>query len=200
MESSTEIQIAWTAKRTNTDTFNIPAPECGCQTWLLFQLVRDYRFTIEAPRWLRRSRITTTEVREKTFHYDLLLDDDPDDPACPCAAEDQPRRSELLSLQIGKLGIRVDAFADADGQYRFRIGSKTYSVEAAGLSSRPAVVALKNLPQVVCELAGVSPDSVDATVEVAPVFDRTDLWSLEGVSVTLEAGSSRDEESGGETQ
>lgn len=181
MESTTEIQVAWQKKTTNTDAFSIPAPECGAQTWLLFQLVRDYRFTIETPGWFGRSQFRTTEKREKAFHYDILCDDDPDYAACPCPKEDRDR-GEILCLQIGNLGMRLAAFLAGENQYRFRIGPKSYAVDAGAIHYQPVLVILEDPPQIIRDLSGSSEPEIQAEVQIAPAFDRTDLWSAEGAA------------------
>jgi len=181
MESATEIQVAWQKRKTNTDTFNIPGPECGSQTWGLFQLVRDYRFIVETRGWFGRSRFHTTELREKTFHYDMLVQDDPDDPACPCPKFDRDK-GEILSLLIDRLGMRLDAFLADNNQYRFRIGPKTYAVDAAAVHLQPVTLTLEDAPQIIRELSGIGDATIQAQVDVAEILDRTDLWSTEGLS------------------
>lgn len=187
IESVIEKQVGWHAKRTNTDTYNIPAPECGCQTWLLVQLVRDYRFTIETPRRFRRPRIENTDIHEKTDHYDLLLDDDTEDVNCPCGKRSGTDANEVLALRTGNLGIRVDANLTPDGQYEFRIGPQQYSVSAAAVSRAPTMIALVSIPDIVRQLSGIQEHDVVAEVQIAPQFDRVDLLSIED-SITTKSG------------
>jgi hypothetical protein len=142
----------------------------------LFQLVRDYKFTITKRRKWRKDLVTSNDVREFTFHYDMLVEDDPDDPACPCDDDIKKDSSEFVGLTLGRLGIRIDAFWDTNGHLVFRLGQQAYRIEPASLKHASASVQLRGVPDLIRHLSGIEADDLTATAELEREFDRTDLW------------------------
>jgi hypothetical protein len=185
IEAESGSEFTLTKSTEETHAFNFPAPHCGRQTYFLYQRVRDHLFVIKRQRWprkLRKPLIIETPVREYTANFDVRIDSDRDDPACPCKDEgrsDLP--GEILRFSIGKLSVVATANRERDHALSVMIGPSTYTFKKTDGSYYEATVKVSTLPDMMRTLSGVQKDEIKVK---AIVEDESELETAAGYVVS----------------
>ena len=126
IESNIQSTITLSRKVCKTETFEYPAPECGSQTISIHQHHRKYSFLTEWQNWLGIKRSRTQSFTERSEHFEVRIERDEDDPACPCREPDHPIKGEVLQFSIGCVLLRGDAIRVSPQSYAFSIGNEKY--------------------------------------------------------------------------
>lgn len=110
IEAQSSNSTTFSIKKVHTRAFNLPPPGCGSETSILYQLVKCHHFTFEKHRVIRKNLVTNFSITERTCAYEVLIDRDPLDPACPCKLDSEEVELGDCSIQLGNLGIRTAMF------------------------------------------------------------------------------------------
>jgi hypothetical protein len=155
LEDSASVEISETAQQIIEREFPLPAPECGSQTTIAYQLIKNHEFVITKPRRFRKPAVHSFTLREETQNFDLSVWRDKDDPQCPCDNAEEKRDNEIISIRLGNLNIRIDARKDDTSKMlQFELGSKSFEF-AFGAIPFEAKINLSEFPEFISFLAGI---------------------------------------------
>lgn len=174
VEASLQTSVSFSESTSESDVFQLSAPACGNQTSYIYQLHRNHHFVIQTPRFLRKPSIVSHQVNEATHHYDLRLERDPHDPACPCESAKTAKGSEVLAFKIGKLTLRVDAFWRSKNELEFSIGNEIITARLISNSGFFRVDHFQ-IPAEISFFAGSDGLSTNLVAEIVPDFIPTNM-------------------------
>jgi hypothetical protein len=169
IKAKTSYEFTLTRSTQVTHSFHFDAPRCGRQTHLLYQRVRDHLFVFKKqrrPRWLRKPLIIEIPARQYTANFEIRIDGDKDDPACPCKDKGQADLpGEILRFSIGKLSFVATAYREMDHSLSLMIGPNTYIFKKTD-GYYEITLSMSSLPDMIRTLSGEEGEiTVKAIVE-----------------------------------
>ena len=106
IKSHLESEIVWEEEKTEEQTFNFTAPDCGHYLALKYQLLRLYDLHYQDDRWLHKGSWTRTIV-ERTRQFSDGSKRTPFDEACGCSKQKTEDYDGVYYLDMGNIAMLV---------------------------------------------------------------------------------------------
>lgn len=142
-----------------------PASRCGSLNYHLYEKVRDHRFEIERQRMFLRPIMTMETVREYLGEVQFDIEDQPDDPDCPCPPSKKASGGGLARILIKKLSIVLPFSFEGGGMMSIAIGSNQILIESGNVQ-----IDRRFLPGGWAALAGIPDEDTIVELDIQPLI------------------------------